>query len=71
MGAQTARTNGHAHKDDFDDLMTLQEGAKMCTVEYETFRRWVAKGVLPHVVIVGEKRVLRRDVVKLLRYVAN
>lgn len=51
------------------DLLTLEEGAELCTVEYETFRRWVAKGVLPHV-IVGPfklKRVRRRAVEKLIK----
>lgn len=51
------------------NLLTLQEAADICTVDYETFRRWVAKGVLPHVVIgpANLKRVWRRDVERLIR----
>lgn len=51
------------------DLLTLQEAAEICTVDYETFRRWVAKGVLPHVVIGPSrlKRVYRGDVESLIR----
>lgn len=53
------------------NLLTLQEGADICDVDYETFRRWVAKGVLPHVVIGPSnlKRVYRRDVERLIRHV--
>lgn len=50
-------------------MLTLQEAADVCTVDYETFRRWVQKGVLPHVVIGPSrlKRVYRRDVLQLIR----
>lgn len=49
--------------------LTLQEAADLCTVDYETFRRWVAKGVIPHIQIGPNnlKRVYRRDVEKLIR----
>jgi predicted site-specific integrase-resolvase len=52
-----------------DDLLTIQEGADRCTVDYETFRRWVVKGVLPHVIIgpFHIKRVRRRDVERLIQ----
>jgi excisionase family DNA binding protein len=55
--------------DERGDLLTLQEGADECRVDYETFRRWVAKGVLPHVVVgpFKLKRVYRRDVDRLIR----
>jgi excisionase family DNA binding protein len=54
-----------------DDLLTLEAAAEICTVSYETFRRWVAKGVLPHVTVGPNKlkRVRRRDVDSLLRFV--
>lgn len=57
--------------DEGEGLLTLQEAADLCTVEYETFRRWVAKGVLPHVAIGphGLKRVKRKDVDHLMRFV--
>lgn len=54
---------------DPDELLTLEECAAMCTVDYETFRRWVAKGVVPHVQVGPSnlKRVRRRDVDALIR----
>lgn len=54
-----------------NDLLTLEEGAEICTVNYETFRRWVAKGVLPHVLVGPNnlKRVRRSDVAALMRFV--
>jgi excisionase family DNA binding protein len=50
-------------------MLTLQEAADLCTVDYETFRRWVAKGVIPHVLIGPNnlKRVYMRDVEELIR----
>jgi excisionase family DNA binding protein len=52
-----------------DDLLTLQEAAAICTVDYETFRRWVAKGAIAHVKVGPSKlmRVRRRDVEQLIR----
>jgi excisionase family DNA binding protein len=56
--------------DFFSDLISFEDAAKLCTIEVDTFRRWVAKGVLPHVTVNGGlKRVRRRDVLALLRYV--
>lgn len=54
-----------------DDLLTLQEAADLCTVSYDTFLRWVAKDVLPHVTIGPHrlKRVRRADVLHLIRFV--
>lgn len=55
--------------DERRELLTLQEAAEMCAVDYETFRRWVIKGVLPHVQVgpTNIKRVYRRDVDQLIR----
>jgi predicted site-specific integrase-resolvase len=41
----------------------------MCGVDYDTFLRWVHKGVVPYVVVGphNRKRVLRRDVEQLIR----
>lgn len=52
-----------------DDLLTLEEAAGRCRVSYETFRRWVAKAVLPHKVVGPYRslRVERREVEKLIR----
>lgn len=71
MGAHAVATEPPTPPEPGDDLLTLQEGAEICTVEYETFRRWVAKGVLPHVAVGpnGLKRVRRRDVDNLMRFV--
>lgn len=51
------------------ELMTITEAAERCGVDYDTFLRWVAKGVLPHVVVgpFNRKRVYKRDVEKLVR----
>jgi excisionase family DNA binding protein len=66
-GVQVSPTN--VPREERDDMMTLQAAADLCTVDYETFRRWVAKGVLPHVAIGPHnlKRVYRRDVERLKR----
>jgi excisionase family DNA binding protein len=50
-------------------LMTIREAADRCHVDYNTFLRWVAKGVLPHVVVgpFRSKRVYRRDVEQLIQ----
>jgi predicted site-specific integrase-resolvase len=41
----------------------------MCGVDYDTFLRWVLKGVIPYVVVGphNRKRVSRRDVEQLIR----
>lgn len=51
------------------ELLTLREAADLLTVDYETVRRWVAKGVVPHVAIGPNniRRVYRRDVERLKR----
>jgi excisionase family DNA binding protein len=66
-----ASVNGHRVPAllDGDDLLTLQEAADRCTVNYETFRRWVAKGVLRYTIVgpYSTMRVRRRDVENLIR----
>lgn len=49
-------------------LMTVSEAAAYCHVSYETFRRWIAKDVLPHVRVGPDRaiRVYRRDVEGLI-----
>lgn len=55
--------------DDGSELLSLAEAADLCTVDYETFRRWVAKGTIRHVLVgpYATKRVRRRDVEALIR----
>lgn len=52
-----------------DEKMTLREAAEACHVDYDTLLRWVAKGVIPHVVVgpFRRKRVYRHDVERLIR----
>jgi excisionase family DNA binding protein len=52
-----------------DDLLTLKEAADRCAVDYETFRRWVAKGALRYTIVgpYSTMRVRRRDVENLIR----
>lgn len=54
-----------------EDLITLERGAEICTVSYETFRRWVAKGVVAHWKVGPNNlmRVSESDVRGLLRFV--
>jgi excisionase family DNA binding protein len=54
---------------DHRERIGLVEAARMCGVDYDTFLRWVSKGVLPHVRVgpYHRKRVYRRDVEKLIR----
>ena len=66
-----ATVAGQAEPEHPAPVLTLMDAAAICTVSHETFRRWVAKGVLPHVVIgpYNLKRVYRRDVDRLVREV--
>jgi excisionase family DNA binding protein len=41
------------------DLMTLTEAAEDLRVDYETLRRWIAKGVFTRVVRVGPTKLIR------------
>jgi predicted site-specific integrase-resolvase len=52
-----------------DEKVPISVAAKMCGVDYDTFLRWVRKGVVPYVVVGphNRKRVLRRDVEQLIR----
>lgn len=54
-----------------EPLMSVREAAALCHVDYDTMLRWVAKGVLPHVVVGPHraKRVYRCDVVRLIQSV--
>lgn len=51
------------------EMLTISEAAELCHVDYDTFLRWVIKGVLPHVVVGphNSRRVYRRDVEALIR----
>lgn len=51
------------------EKIALSVAAKMCSVDYDTFLRWVMKGVIPHVTIgpFNRKRVYRDDVEALIR----
>lgn len=53
------------------DLISLDRGAEICTVTYETFRRWVAKGVVHHWQVGPNnlKRVSEDEVRRLMRFV--
>lgn len=52
-----------------DDLLTLQEVAEWLRRNYETIRRWVAKGVIPHKVVGPYRSIMveRREVEKLIQ----
>ena len=63
----TTRTPSSSRNPQPDDLLLLSVAAQRLGVQYETFRRWVAKGVLPHVRIRNRKRVYRRDVEALIQ----
>jgi len=56
-------------QDESDEKLPLSKAAKMCGVDYDTFLRWVLKGVVPYVVVGphNRKRVSRRDVEQLIR----
>jgi predicted site-specific integrase-resolvase len=56
-------------QDEAEEKLPLSRAAKMCGVDYDTFLRWVLKGVVPYVVVgpYNRKRVLRRDVETLIR----
>jgi predicted site-specific integrase-resolvase len=56
-------------QDESDEKLPISRAAKMCGVDYDTFLRWVRKGVVPYVVVGphNRKRVLRRDVEQLIR----
>lgn len=51
------------------NLLSIREAAERCHVDYDTFLRWVLKGVIPHVVVgpANLKRVYERDVDGLIR----
>lgn len=51
------------------EKIALSVAARICGVDYDTFLRWVAKGVLPHVLVgpFNRKRVYRDDVEALIR----
>lgn len=55
--------------DDRREKIALSVAAAMCGVDYNTFLRWVVKGVIPHVLVgpFNRKRVYRRDVEALIR----
>ena len=64
-----ARTHPLSSKPlDPDEKLTIGEAAIVCGVDYDTFLRWVRKGVLPHVLVGPAKsiRVTRRDVDALI-----
>ena len=69
--ATQPNTGRPATEEDIRDLISLQEAAEMCTVDYDTFLRWVAKDILPHVVIGPNriKRVRRAHVLHIMRFV--
>lgn len=60
-----------APADDRREKMTISEAAAYCHVDYNTFHRWLMKGVIPYIVVGGPgskmKRVYRRDVQTLMR----
>jgi excisionase family DNA binding protein len=51
-----------------DDKLTIREAAVLCSVDYDTFLRWVLKGVVPYIVVgpYHRKRVYRSDVERLI-----
>lgn len=65
----TPPDSARAADDDRREKMTLAEAASFCHVDYNTFHRWVVKGVLPHVLVgpYRSMRVYRRDVEHLIQ----
>jgi len=45
MSVPAVVSDPHEPSDD-PRLMSVREAAELCHVDYETFRRWIAKGVI-------------------------